>query len=126
MLALLQAFANWVARLGRRRRSGAAERRMQAPDHAWSLVCDPTLWMLWMPRVDSLLDGPAHPRRGARYRVALGAAGSRLGLSSEREGYVQLEEYDPDGAVSWQLIAGAGVQRYALHRHGAVLRCESA
>ncbi len=125
MFALLQLLAERIARLGRRRRSGSAERRMQAPDHAWSLVCDPSLWMLWMPRVEGLIDGPARPRSGARYRVALGAPGTRLGLGSDREGYVQLEDYEPAERVAWQLIVGAGVQRYALRRTGALLHCEA-
>ena len=119
----LHLFSEIVVRRARSRHRSSAERSPAAPDHAWTLVVDPTLWSLWMPGVASLLE-PARPlRRGLRLRVALRPARGRLGLGFAREGHVQVDGV-ADGSLAWTLLAGGRVETYRLTRHGDRYRLE--
>ncbi len=121
MIAVLQLLADRLVRLTRRRRASDAERRLAAPDHAWTLVADPALWSLWMPAVGSLLE-PARPlRRGLPLRVAVRTRPGRLGVGSAREGHVQVEEL-ADGLLAWRFVAGPRIERYRLRREGELYR----
>ncbi len=113
----LQLFSELVVRRARARQRSRAERSLAAPDHAWTLVTDPTLWPLWMPGVASLLE-PARPlRRGLRLRVGLRRAPGRLGLGFAREGHVQLDALAGE-VFGWTLLAGSRVETYRLGRAG--------
>ena len=119
----LQLFSELVVRRTRARHRSSAERSLAAPEHAWTLVADASLWSLWMPGVASLLE-PARPlRRGLRLRVAVRPAGGRLGLGAAREGHVQVDGL-ADDVLAWTLIAGGRVEVYRLQRSGGRYRLE--
>lgn len=124
MFALLQALADLLARLGRRRRAGSAERTPADAEQAWALVTDPRLWPLWMPGVQTMLGSLRPPRTGARYHVALRPGGGPLGRPAGREGWVQLDRLEPS-LLAWRLVAGRRVDRYELRRAGPTLVCQT-
>jgi hypothetical protein len=125
MIALLQRLADRIARLGVRRRETSAERAIGDPEQAWRLVSEPSLWLLWMPGVEGLVDAPRPLRAGARYRIRPRARPGRLGFGSGGDAYVQVERADA-AELAWLLLCGSAVERYALRRAGTTFACTAA
>ncbi len=122
MFILLQSLGDRLARFGLGRRETEAEIRLSDADQARRLVDDPTLWSLWMPGVQDLLDEPRAPRQNARYRITMRMRSGRMGLSGgNRPAHVQIVSAGA-GRLAWQLLPGKHVEHYSVEIDGSTVR----
>jgi hypothetical protein len=119
---LLQTAGDRLARWGLGRRETDAELLLSDADQAARLIDDPTLWSLWMPGVQDLLDEPRAPRQNARYRVTMRMRSGRLGLSGgNRAAHVQIVSAGA-GRLAWQLLPGKHIEHYSIEIDGSMVR----
>jgi hypothetical protein len=122
VFTLLQYFGDRLARLGLARRETDAEIVLTDADQARRLIDDPTLWSLWMPGVQDMLDEPRPPRQNARYRITMRMRSGRLGLSGgNRPAHVQIVSAGA-GRLAWQLLPGKHIEHYSVEIDGSVVR----
>jgi hypothetical protein len=119
---LLQGLGDRLARFGLGRRETEAELRLTDADQARRLIDDPTLWALWMPGVQDMLDEPRAPRQNARYRVTMRMRSGRMGLAGgNRQAHVQIVSAGA-GRLAWQLLPGKHIEHYSVEIDGSMLR----
>ena len=106
------------------RRNGRRTRRLllSNADQARRLIDDPSLWSLWMPGVQDMLDEPRPPRQDARYRVTMRMRSGRLGLSGGNRAGTRADRLGGRGRLAWQLLPGKHIEHYSVEIDGSMLR----
>jgi hypothetical protein len=122
VFSVLQYVGDRLARFGLGRRETEAELVLSDADQARRLIEDPTLWSLWMPGVQDLLDEPRPPRQNARYRITMRMRSGRMGLSGgNRLAHVQIVSAGA-GRLAWQLLPGKHIEHYSIEIDGSMVR----
>jgi hypothetical protein len=122
VFTVLQYVGDKLARFGLGRRETEAELVLSDADQARRLIDDPTLWSLWMPGVQDLLDEPRAPRQNARYRITMRMRSGRMGLSGgNRSAHVQIVSAGA-GRLAWQLLPGKHIEHYSIEIDGSLAR----